>query len=43
MSEFNITVEGGSSVRLLTSGKYCEEDIVIKTTGGGATDRKSVV
>lgn len=37
MSEFNITVESGSSVRLLTSGKYCEEDIVIKATGGGGT------
>lgn len=37
MSEFNITVEGGSSIRLLTSGKYCEEDIVIKATGGGGT------
>jgi hypothetical protein len=35
MSEFNITVDGGSSVRLLTAGKYCDRDIVITATGGG--------
>ena len=32
---FNITVEGGSSVRLPTAGKYCDQDIVITATGGG--------
>lgn len=31
---FNIEVEGGSSVRLPTAGKYCDRDIVIKATGG---------
>ena len=31
----NITVEGGSSKRLLTAGKYCPEDIVVTATGGG--------
>lgn len=31
----NITVEGGSSVRLPTAGKYCDRDIVITATGGG--------
>lgn len=31
----NITVEGGTSKRLLTAGKYCEDDIVITATGGG--------
>lgn len=36
MSEFNITVEGGSSVRLQTAGKYCDRDIVVTATGGGA-------
>ena len=30
----NITVEGGSSKRLLTAGKYCSEEIVITATGG---------
>lgn len=30
----NITVEGGTSVRLPTSGKYCDRDIVITATGG---------
>lgn len=31
----NITVEGGTSVRLPTAGKYCDRDIVITATGGG--------
>lgn len=35
MSEHNITVEGGSSVRLPTAGKYCDRDIVVTATGGG--------
>jgi hypothetical protein len=36
----NITVEGGTSVRLPTAGKYCDRDIVITATGsgGGGTD-----
>lgn len=33
MSEFNITVEGGKSVRLKTAGKYCDRDIVVTATG----------
>jgi hypothetical protein len=33
---FNIEVEGGSSVRLPTAGKYCDRDIVITATGGGS-------
>lgn len=32
---FNIEVEGGSSVRLPTKGKYCDRDIVVTATGGG--------
>lgn len=32
---FNIEVEGGSSVRLPTAGKYCDRDIVITALGGG--------
>lgn len=38
MSEFNIEVEGSSSVRLPTAGKYCDRDIVVTATGGGAAD-----
>lgn len=30
----NITVESGTSVRLPTSGKYCDRDIVVTATGG---------
>lgn len=33
----NITVEGGTSVRLPTAGKYCDRDIVITAEGGGIT------
>lgn len=35
MSEHKITVEGGSSVRLPTSGKYCDRDIIVTAQGGG--------
>lgn len=35
MSDINITVEGGTSKRLLTAGKYCDRDIVVTATGGG--------
>lgn len=35
MSAFNIEVAGGSSVRLPTSGKYCDRDIIVTATGGG--------
>lgn len=35
MSEFNIEVAGGSSVRLPTAGKYCPKDIVVTASGGG--------
>ena len=38
MSEFNIEVEGGSSVRLPTAGKYCDRDIVVTATGGASAD-----
>ena len=34
MSVHNITVEGGTSVKLLVSGKYCDRDIVVTATGG---------
>lgn len=32
----NITVEGGTSVRLPTAGKYCDQDIVITATGSAS-------
>ena len=35
MSEFNIVVEGGTSVRLPTAGKYCDRDIIVTAEGGG--------
>jgi hypothetical protein len=34
----NITVEGGTSVRLPTAGKYCDRDIVVTATGGGGQE-----
>lgn len=30
----NITVQGGTSVRLPTAGKYCEQDIIVTAEGG---------
>lgn len=35
MSDINIEVAGGTSVRLLTAGKYCDKNIVITALGGG--------
>ena len=32
----NITVAGGTSVRLKTAGKYCDQDIVVTAEGGAA-------
>ena len=43
MSEFNITVQGGSSVRLPTAGKYCDRDIVVTAEGGGDDVARSIV
>jgi hypothetical protein len=42
MSEFNIEVQGGSSVRLPTAGKYCEKDILVTASGGKEEQEKSV-
>lgn len=39
----NITVEGGSSKRLLTAGKYCPEDIVVTATGSAPEDLSAVL
>lgn len=41
MSEHNIIVEGGTSVRLKTAGKYCDRDILITAEGGGGYKIKS--
>lgn len=35
---YNITVEGGTSVRLPTAGKYCDRDIIITAIGGGSAE-----
>ena len=39
----NITVEGGTSVRLPTAGKYCDRDIVVTATGGGSVSEPSTI
>ena len=38
MSEFNISVKGGKSIRLPTEGKYCDRDIVVTSEGNSAED-----
>lgn len=44
MSEFNIEVAGGSSVRLPTAGKYCDRDIIVTAAGaGGDSDFKKML
>lgn len=35
MADIEITVDGGTSKRLLTAGKYCDKDILVTATGGG--------
>lgn len=35
MADIEITVDGGSSKRLLTAGKYCDKNILVTATGGG--------
>ena len=39
----NITVEGGTSVRMPTAGKYCDRDIVVTATGGGSVNEPSTI
>lgn len=34
----NIEVQGGGSIKLLTAGKYCDQDILVTATGGTAPD-----
>ena len=40
---FNIEVQGGSSVRLPTAGKYCDRDIVVTATGGSNDLAKQII
>ena len=39
----NITVEGGTAVRLPTAGKYCDRDIVVTATGGGSVNKPATI
>ena len=39
----NISVEGGTSVRLPTAGKYCDRDIVVTATGGGSVSEPATI
>ena len=41
MSEHNIEVESGKSLRLKTAGKYCDRDIIVTATGGGGGDTEA--
>lgn len=43
MSEFNIEVQGGSSVRLPTAGKYCDRDIIVTASGGGTEEIENII
>lgn len=38
MADIEITVDGGTSKRLLTAGKYCDKNILVTATGGGGTE-----
>lgn len=38
MSNITISVDGGTSKKLLTAGKYCDMDIVVTAKGGGYTE-----
>ena len=35
MADIEITIDGGTSKRLLTAGKYCDKNILVTATGGG--------
>ena len=39
----HITVDTGTSVRLPTSGKYCDRDIVVTATGGGSVSEPATI
>ena len=37
MADIEISVDGGTSKRLLTAGKYCDRDILVSASGGAAS------
>ena len=41
MSEHNITIESGKSLKLKTAGKYCDRDIVVTASGSSGGEEKS--
>lgn len=43
MADIEITVDGGTSKRLLTAGKYCDKNILVTATGGGGEDGLKIV
>lgn len=36
MSDYSFDLEAGKTLKLLTAGKYCDRDIVVKAIGGGS-------
>ena len=36
MADIEISVDAGTSKRLLTAGKYCDRDILVSASGGAA-------
>lgn len=40
---YNITVEGGTSVRLLTAGKYVDRDVIVTAKGGASENLDEVI
>lgn len=38
MSEHNISMDGGTTVRLKTAGKYCDRDILVTASGGSSPE-----
>lgn len=42
MSDLNIQMDGGTSVRLKTAGKYCDKNIVVTASGEGTPDPRNL-
>ena len=42
MADIEIAVDGGSSARLLTAGKYCDRNILVTATGGTSASPSDV-
>jgi len=43
MSNIAINMSGGSSVKLLTAGKYCDKNIVVTASGGGSAEPVEII